>query len=88
MLYQAELHSVGGRYTGRPNCAQGSARCLLGLAAESDQDRSTNPREKSPMDRMRSVAVFCGSRRGINPLWAEAAEELGAGLARAKIRLV
>ena len=40
------------------------------------------------MDRMRSVAVFCGSRRGINPLWAEAAEERGAGLARAKIRLV
>jgi len=38
--------------------------------------------------RMRSVAVFCGSRRGVNPAWAEAVEELGAGLARACIRLV
>jgi uncharacterized protein (TIGR00730 family) len=36
----------------------------------------------------RSVAVFCGSRNGHAPKYREAALELGAGLARAGIRLV
>jgi uncharacterized protein (TIGR00730 family) len=36
----------------------------------------------------RSVAVFCGSRRGNNPVFAEAADQLGAALAAADIRLV
>jgi len=37
---------------------------------------------------VRSVAVFCGSKIGSNPAWAEAAQDLGTGLARAGIRLV
>jgi uncharacterized protein (TIGR00730 family) len=37
---------------------------------------------------VRSVAVFCGSKIGLNPAWAEAARELGIGLARVGIRLV
>jgi len=40
------------------------------------------------MTSVRSVAVFCGSKIGANPAWAEAAQDLGAGLARAGIRLV
>jgi len=40
------------------------------------------------MTRPRSVAVFCGSKLGSNPAWAEAAQELGTGLAQAGIRLV
>lgn len=36
----------------------------------------------------RSVAVFCGSQAGINPAWAQAAADLGTGLAKANIRLV
>jgi uncharacterized protein (TIGR00730 family) len=40
------------------------------------------------MAELRSVAVFCGSRTGNNPLYAAAAAELGAGLGRAGIRLV
>jgi uncharacterized protein (TIGR00730 family) len=35
-----------------------------------------------------SVAVFCGSRTGIDPAFARAAQYLGAGLAGAAIRLV
>ncbi len=35
-----------------------------------------------------SVAVFCGSRIGSDPAFAEAARDLGLGLARAGIRLV
>lgn len=37
---------------------------------------------------LHSVAVFCGSRTGDNPAYAMAARALGAGLARAGIRLV
>jgi uncharacterized protein (TIGR00730 family) len=40
------------------------------------------------MHEIYSVAVFCGSRLGFNPEFAAAAQELGAGLARAGIRLV
>lgn len=40
------------------------------------------------MPRIRSVAVFCGSRRGNDPSFAAAAEALGHGLAEAGIRLV
>ena len=39
-------------------------------------------------DRPRAVAVFCGSRRGTDPAYAEAAEALGRGLAEAGIKLV
>ena len=35
-----------------------------------------------------SVAVFCGSRLGNNPAFATAAAALGAGLARAEMRLI
>ena len=35
-----------------------------------------------------SVAVFCGSRTGENPAFAQAAAALGAGLAQAGMRLV
>ncbi len=36
----------------------------------------------------RSVCVFCGSRQGSDPAYAEAATELGDALARAGLRLV
>src|SRR3954451_25225816 len=40
------------------------------------------------MPQIYSVAVFCGSRLGLNPAFADSARDLGAGLARAGIRLV
>lgn len=40
------------------------------------------------MTAINSLAVFCGSRVGINPAYAEAGRVLGIGLARAGIRLV
>jgi uncharacterized protein (TIGR00730 family) len=40
------------------------------------------------MHEISSVAVFCGSRLGVDPAYAGAARELGAGLAGAGIRLV
>jgi uncharacterized protein (TIGR00730 family) len=40
------------------------------------------------MTPIHSVAVFCGSRVGLNPAYAEAGQVLGEGLARAGIRLV
>ncbi len=41
-----------------------------------------------PPQPIRSVAVFCGSRAGHDPVYAEAAAALGAGLAAAGLRLV
>ncbi len=35
-----------------------------------------------------SVCVFCGSRNGVNPAFVQDATQLGAGLAKAKMRLV
>jgi uncharacterized protein (TIGR00730 family) len=40
------------------------------------------------MTSINSLAVFCGSRVGVNPAYAEAGRVLGTGLARAGIRLV
>lgn len=40
------------------------------------------------MSNIQAVAVFCGSRTGHDPANREAARDLGAGLARANIRLV
>jgi len=40
------------------------------------------------MTAIHSIAVFCGSRVGVNPVYAESARTLGHGLARAGIRLV
>lgn len=40
------------------------------------------------MNEIYSVAVFCGSRLGSRPEFANAARELGAGLAQAGIRLI
>ncbi|PPQ29567.1 LOG family protein [Rhodopila globiformis] len=40
------------------------------------------------MTAIHSLAVFCGSRVGVNPAYAEAGRLLGQGLARAGIRLV
>src|ERR1019366_1540160 len=37
---------------------------------------------------MKRIAVFCGSNKGARPAYAEAAEQLGALLAREKIELV
>ena len=37
---------------------------------------------------IRSVAVFCGSRFGVDPRYAEACAALGAGIAQAGLRLV
>ena len=35
-----------------------------------------------PTSRIRSVAVFCGSRFGASPAYRQAAEQLGSGLAQ------
>jgi uncharacterized protein (TIGR00730 family) len=40
------------------------------------------------MHEISSVAVFCGSRLGVDPAFANAARDLGQGLASAGIRLV
>jgi uncharacterized protein (TIGR00730 family) len=40
------------------------------------------------MSAIHSLAVFCGSRVGVNPAYVEAGRALGHGLARAGIRLV
>ena len=40
------------------------------------------------MDRIRSVAVFCGSQPGSDPAYRQAATVLGRGLAEAGLRLV
>ena len=40
------------------------------------------------MTAIHSLAVFCGSRVGINPAYAKAGRALGRGLAKAGIRLV
>lgn len=40
------------------------------------------------MPTIHSVAVFCGSRHGASPAYANAARALGTGLARAGMRLV
>jgi uncharacterized protein (TIGR00730 family) len=40
------------------------------------------------MTAIHSIAVFCGSRPGNNPAYAEAARALGRGLAQAGMRLV
>lgn len=40
------------------------------------------------MTAIHSLAVFCGSRVGVNPAYAEAGRVLGQGLAQAGIRLV
>lgn len=42
----------------------------------------------SPSHHIRSVAVFCGSRFGNDPAYREAADALGAGIAKAGWRLV
>ena len=42
----------------------------------------------SPTQRIRSVAVFCGSRFGNDPAYRAAADALGAGIAKAGWRLV
>ena len=47
------------------------------------QDASASPRHL-----IRSIGVFCGSRHGRNPIYAEAARELGRLLAAQGIRLV
>jgi hypothetical protein len=40
------------------------------------------------MTAIRSLAVFCGSRLGVNPAYADAGRALGQGLGQAGIRLV
>lgn len=42
----------------------------------------------TPTRRIRSICVFCGSRHGSNPAYAEAARELGQLMAERGIRLV
>ncbi|QDH13302.1 TIGR00730 family Rossman fold protein [Formicincola oecophyllae] len=37
---------------------------------------------------IKSIAVFCGSRRGNNPAYAEAAQELGTALGQAGLTLI
>lgn len=40
------------------------------------------------MPAVQSIAVFCGSRSGLDPAFAQAARALGAGMAEANMRLV
>ena len=40
------------------------------------------------MKRIHSLCVFCGSRRGVDPAFVEAAEQLGRSLAARGVRLV
>jgi hypothetical protein len=40
------------------------------------------------MDRIRSLCVFCGSRAGADPAFAQAAEQLGRCLAERGVRLI
>ena len=40
------------------------------------------------MSKLQSMCVFCGSKTGTNPAYAEAARELGTALARQGLRLV
>lgn len=40
------------------------------------------------MSHINSLAVFCGSRTGIDPAYAQAGRALGAGMARLGVRLV
>ncbi|MGQ7794329.1 LOG family protein [Faunimonas sp. B44] len=40
------------------------------------------------MAKLRSVCVYCGSGRGLDPAFADAAERLGRALAQARLRLV
>jgi uncharacterized protein (TIGR00730 family) len=51
-------------------------------------DRLAKLTKRVSMAAINSLAVFCGSRVGINPAYAEAGRVLGVGLARAGIRLV
>src|SRR5580698_3768548 len=60
------------------------------LASRFTNDRTDywNPRTRIFMTPIHSVAVFCGSRVGVNPAYAEAGRVLGHGLGRAGMRLV
>jgi uncharacterized protein (TIGR00730 family) len=49
---------------------------------------SNSLNESQGMTKIRSVAVFCGSRPGRSPLYQAAAAELGQGLGRAGLALV
>lgn len=49
---------------------------------------STPPDPRHPPDRIRAVAVFCGSSPGHDPRHAAAARALGEGIARAGLTLV
>ncbi len=40
------------------------------------------------MAKVNSICVYCGSGNGVNPIYADAAAELGRGMAAAGIRLV
>ena len=50
--------------------------------------RSRTERFLMPQPSLRSIAVFCGSRPGNDPAYHAACVALGAGLARAGMRLV
>ena len=58
-----------------------------GLEGE-EAGRTAARKDNTPMPDIHSVAVFCGAQPGIDPACRAAAAELGAGLARAGIRLV
>jgi uncharacterized protein (TIGR00730 family) len=50
--------------------------------------QTESPARRINMSAIRSLAVFCGSRVGLNPAYAEAGRLLGHGMAKAGIRLV
>lgn len=51
--------------------------------------RNSNPKlNKSPSASLKRISVFCGSRDGVKPSYAEAAEALGRSLLRRSIGLV
>src|ERR1700753_1368412 len=51
-------------------------------------DRLARSEKRIFMSSIRSLAVFCGSRVGVDPVYASAGRALGQGLAEAGIRLV
>src|SRR6185437_9751980 len=57
-------------------------------AREIPQMNLISPDISAPGMGLRSVAVFCGAHSGNDPAFGAAARALGAGLARARMRLV
>src|SRR5712691_2795241 len=74
------------RYAHGPERAHGFHHRALSLGRQRLQirRRQLNPQ----MAKLKNVCVYCGSAKGSNPAYSQAARALGSALAREKIRLV